>query len=304
MAIKGKSKARSRRTVTPGPKPVYVVPKKRLLARRGFQIGVLAVLLIGAAAGITYGLAHERTQQRAKELAQREQDTIGSYKTQITSALGTPGLGQANQTSGFDVIPSAIALLGQLDPSKAPPRDALKTAQDAEKATKTAAAAIDAIDTIKLLRDKGFDPTLVNVVQDSQTGMVNGLKLYEQIANAIALAVKANGTERKDLIKVATNLIPTAKGIFDSGYLDFTQAQIVAHVFAPPTQPGAPGVPGGIPGAGVPGAGIPGGTGIPGSGVPGGTGVPGTSGGTGGSGGGSGTGSGGGSGSSGNGSGG
>jgi uncharacterized membrane protein YgcG len=291
MAIKGKSKPRSRRAVTPGPKPVYVVPKKRLLARRGFQIGVLAVLVIGAAAGITYGLAHERSQQRVQELAQREQDTIGSYKTQIATVLGTSGLGQANQTNGFDVVPTAVSLLGQLDPSKAPPKGALTTAQDAESATKKAAAAIDAIDTTKLLGGKGFDATLVTTVQDSQTGMVNGLKLYEQIANTTALAIKASGSEQKDLVQVATNLIPTAKSLFDAGYQGYVEAQVSAGVYAPPTQPGVPGgIPGaGIPGAGVPGAGIPGGTGIPGAGIPGGTGIPpGTSGGTGGSGGGSG----------------
>ena len=34
MAIKGKSKGRSAKSVTPGPKPVYQPVKKRLLAKR------------------------------------------------------------------------------------------------------------------------------------------------------------------------------------------------------------------------------------------------------------------------------
>src|SRR5438477_10909758 len=102
MAIKGKTKARSRRSVTPGPKPVYVVPKKRLIARRGFQIGVLVVLVIAAGAGITYGLIHERQQQEARAISQRLTDAIGTFKQEVTSALSTT-VGQQNQTTGFDV---------------------------------------------------------------------------------------------------------------------------------------------------------------------------------------------------------
>src|SRR3954452_18295845 len=101
MAIKGKTKARRRRSVTPGPKPVYVVPKKRLLARRSVQFALLGFLAVAAIAGIAYGLIHEHDQQQATELEQRLSDTIGSYKDQISGAL-TSDVGQPNQTTGFD----------------------------------------------------------------------------------------------------------------------------------------------------------------------------------------------------------
>jgi hypothetical protein len=176
MAIKGKTKARSRRSVTPGPKPVYVVPKKRLLARRSVQFALLGLLVVVAVSGIAYGLIHEHDQQQAKELEQHLADTIGSYKEQVTAAL-TSDVGQPNQTSGFDVTPAAVALIEPLKSGKNVPPDAEKTASAAADSAKHAAAAIDAIDTTHLMGGKGFDATTVTTVQDSQTGMVNGLKL-------------------------------------------------------------------------------------------------------------------------------
>ena len=50
MAIKGKSKGRSAKAVTRGPKPVYQPVKKRLIAKREFWLVILSIL-IGAAAG-------------------------------------------------------------------------------------------------------------------------------------------------------------------------------------------------------------------------------------------------------------
>src|SRR5205085_5134070 len=178
-------------------------------------------------------------------------------------------------------------------------KDAVTTATTDAAAAKKAASAIDAIDTVKLLRDKGFDATLVTTVQSAQSQMVNGLKLYETIDDTLAKAAQATGSARSDLLGVASQLAPTAKGIFDEGYGDYVNAQIIGQVYSPPGQPGAPGVPGGIPG-GVP-SGIPGG--IPG-GVPPATGGTGSTGGGSTSGGGGGSGSGGGGGGSGGGSGG
>ena len=177
MAIKGKTKARSRRSVTPGPKPVYVVPKKRLLARRSVQFAILGLLVVAAIAGIAYGLMHEHDQQQAQELQQRLSDTIGSYKEQVTAAL-TSDVGQPNQTTGFDVTPAAVALIEPLKSGKGVPADAEKTASDAAQSAKHAASTVGAIDTTHLMGGKGFDATTVTTVQDSQTGMVNGLKLY------------------------------------------------------------------------------------------------------------------------------
>ena len=288
MAIKGKTKARSRRSVTPGPKPVYVVPKKRFLARRSVQFVILGLLVVGAIGGITYGLIHEHDQQQAQDLQQRLSDTIGSYKDQITAAL-TSDVGQPNQTTGFDVTPASVALIEPLKSGKGVPSDAEKTASAAAQSAKQAASTIDAIDTTHLMGGKGFDATTVTTVQDSQSGMVNGLKLYATLNDTLAKAAAASGAERAQLVAAADDLAPTAKSIFDDGYQSFIDAQIIGHVYQPQVPQGPGGIPGGIPpGAGippggVPGAGVPPGT-VPGAGVPPATG--GTGSGSGGSGGG------------------
>jgi uncharacterized membrane protein YgcG len=281
MAIKGKSKARSRRSVTPGPKPVYVVPKKRFLARRSVQFALLGLLVVGAIAGITYGLIHEHDQQQAQDLQQRLSDTIGSYKDQITAAL-TSDVGQPNQTTGFDVTPAAVALIEPLKSGKNVPADAEKTASAAAQSAKQAASTIDAIDTTHLMGGKGFDATTVTTVQDSQSGMVNGLKLYATLNDTLAKAASASGAERAQLVAVADNLAPTAKSIFDGGYQSFIDAQIIGHQYQPQVPQGPGGIPGGIPpGAGIPPGGVPPGAGVPPGGTVPGAGVPPATGGTG-----------------------
>jgi hypothetical protein len=267
MAIKGKTKARSRRTVTPGPKPAYVVRKKRFLARRGVRITLLVVLVVGAGAGITYGLVNERNQQREREADAQLRDTVTSYRDEVTPALTAPGVGLADPSGRFVIAPDAFAVLSDLSDGKEPAKDASSTLDDTGKAIADARKALAAIDTVELFRDKGLDPTVVSTAQSSQTQMVNGLTLYEEIVATIDMAVAADGSEREHLTDVAVNLTPTAKKIFDDGYADFQIVQQTAGIFVPPQSAG--GVPGGVPG-GLPGTtgGIPGTTG----GIPGGTG--------------------------------
>ena len=126
MAIKGKSKAKARRTVTSGPKPVYVVPKKPLFLRRGFQIGALVVIVLAAAGGILYGLHREHQNQAAAELKANEARYIGQFKTQVTSALS--GVGSPNQSTGFDVLPDLSTAIGGLKSGNTSANSAEQTA--------------------------------------------------------------------------------------------------------------------------------------------------------------------------------
>src|SRR6266508_1576118 len=91
MAIKGKSKPRSRRVVTPGPRPSYTPVQKPLLARRGFRIGVLVVVVAASVGGIWYGLARERTQAREQALAERERTAAIRFRGGVEGAMASSG---------------------------------------------------------------------------------------------------------------------------------------------------------------------------------------------------------------------
>jgi len=238
MAIKGKAKTRTRKAVTAGPKPVYVPVRKPLLARRGLWIAVLAVVAVGAAAGIWYGLSKERSQQRARDLARAERTAVSRYRAAIDVAL--TGVGQPIPPSGFQLVPDLQATIDGLEKGTAKGTDTGKTATDAAKAARSAYRAIDGVDVAALVRDKGFPFRLVNYLFNAKSKMVYGLKLYGQAALSIARAGEASGSEREDLLASAKGVIPIAQQVFSDGYSDYTEALIMTGLFTPTFQP--PGV--------------------------------------------------------------
>src|SRR6266540_182460 len=86
MAIKGKGKTR-RRTVTGGPKPVYVEPPRPLWRRRWFQLTTAAVVVVGVAVALTSSLLVKGANDRK----QKERNIVGQIPTSDLVA-GHPGL--------------------------------------------------------------------------------------------------------------------------------------------------------------------------------------------------------------------
>src|SRR4051794_13460560 len=82
MAIKGKGKTR-RRTVTGGPKPVYVEPPKPIWRRRWFQITAAAGVLVGLAVGLTSALLIKGANDRK----QKERDIVSGFSASVTQAI-------------------------------------------------------------------------------------------------------------------------------------------------------------------------------------------------------------------------
>src|SRR5213078_1212157 len=108
MAIKGKGKTK-RRGVGAAPKPVYVKPKKPILARRGFWFIVggiaLAAIVISVVSAI---LVHNGNKEKA---AKRVAETaiVRNFGTQLDNAL-TP-VGQGSSLTSFQALPDLSAAL-------------------------------------------------------------------------------------------------------------------------------------------------------------------------------------------------
>src|SRR5206468_4920993 len=81
--------------------------KRPLLARRGFQIGLLIVVIVGAGLGIWYGLAKEHSRNAAKELRASERTAMSKVQATVDGALSI--VGQANGAGSF----TAFATLHQ-----------------------------------------------------------------------------------------------------------------------------------------------------------------------------------------------
>ena len=112
MAIKGKSKGRSAKAVTPGPKPVYRPVKKRLLAKREFWLVILSILGVVVIGGLVAGFIAERNASAQDDLEQRMRATMSSFQGQIEPVLST--IGQANPPAGYTVFTDLQTAVGTL----------------------------------------------------------------------------------------------------------------------------------------------------------------------------------------------
>ena len=211
MAIKGKGKSR-RRGVSAAPKPVYVQPKRPLLGRKGLWIGVGAVILVAAIAGVTAGMVvqHHNNQVKAKHRA--ETAIVRTFGTQIDTAIAQIGTG--SQTS-FQAFPSLSTDVGNLTSGKLKGKAAITEAGQVASKAAAALASLQKINGASLVAAYATDlQPLVN----GQTEMEQALQLYEQVGASMDLAAGATGRQRTDLIAQTDKLQSLASQIFNSGY--------------------------------------------------------------------------------------
>ena len=239
MAIKGKSKPRSRRVVTPGPRPSYTPVKKPLLARRGFRIGVLVVVVAASVGGIWYGLARERTQAREQALAERERTAAIAFQGKVQGAIAP--VGQPAPPDGFNAFPALTADLDGLAEGTVEPTAAEADAEAARTAAKGAREAMNRIDVLSITANKGFDAAFVNYFFNAEEKMEDALKLYEHAAILVQRAAAATGDQRTRSLDSAKGILGVAAELMNSGYSDFIQVQQEAGIF----QPSFPSVPAG-----------------------------------------------------------
>ncbi len=258
MAIKGKSKSKAKKAVTRGPKPAYVPVKKPFLARRGVQLGILAVLLAAVAGGLWYGFAKQATRNREKDraakaaaLQAREASAVGQLVAAIDGALG-PDVGtKLRPGNRFGAFPGLKTSIDDMTSGKGKAADAATAADAVVAAAPTAYKAIEAIDVATLLGGKGFSADLVISAFDAQTKIGTGLHLYEDAANLLLLALSASGDQQTKLLEQSSKVLESATSILDSGYTDYINAQAGAGIFSPMQPPGGTGFPGGaVPGSG------------------------------------------------------
>ncbi len=232
MAIKGKSKSRSRRAVTPGPRPAYVPVRKAWYARREVQVGVGILVLVAAVAGIWYGIAHSRTQARQREQDRLMRTAATTYKVQMDQALA--GVGQALPPSGFQVLPILSTDLQGLRKGTVSAKAAGKDARTAATAAAAAARAVDAIDASGLVGGKGItDETFVLYVVNSKARIGDALKLLEDVAHLLGDATRVTGPQRTELLDRATSVLGVADSSFSDGYNDYVNAQGIAKIYQP-----------------------------------------------------------------------
>lgn len=239
MAIKGKNRSRSARSVARGPKPAYVPVKRPLLRRRGVWIGAAVVLGIAAVVGLVYGFMKEREAQRASEERQAMAGAMRQYSGSLDGVLAS--VGQPEPPTGFRAFPDLAGAIEGLR-GDANPRDAASTAEGVADGAATSLEAVDAIDAIELVGNKGFEADFVLHVLNSRQDVASALRLYRESALLVQLAAETPGAERADLLERAAGVLEVADATLARGYASYIEAQERAGTFRPPV-PSAPGLP-------------------------------------------------------------
>lgn len=243
MAIKGKSKGRTGRSVTPGPKPVYTPVKKPLLAKRGFWITIGSILGVALLAGLVVGWLIERDSNADAELQERMQTTVNQYQGALAPILAI--LGQPVPPASFSGLPEFTQALTDLENETGDePVDARglhDTVDNTLQSVRNAEQALEELDASELVSGKGFSQEFVLYVIGSRADIARAVSLYEQAALLLRMAADAEGPERAELVARARGVADAAADLLSSGYADFVQAQTEAGLFDPSTlQPPGP----------------------------------------------------------------
>ena len=232
MTIKGKSKPKGGgKAVTRGPKPAYVPVHKPLLQRRSFWYAVLGLVVVASITGIWYGLAKQRTADRAEQLAAAKEAAATAYQQEVEPVLAP--IGQPVPPSGFDVLPELTTQLTAFIDGTIEPAALDETASAVATAAKRAAADLEAIDAVGIVGGKGLDETFVLYVLNSQDRMARAIRLYEQAALLAQDAAAADGDTATDLAGRAKDVTDIAATEFALGYQDYTEARFRAGIFQP-----------------------------------------------------------------------
>jgi hypothetical protein len=243
MAIKGKSKGRSARSVTRGPKPVYTPVKKPLLARREFWLVVAGILGVVIVAGLVVGFIAQRNASAQDDLEARMRSTMGQYQGDVESILSQ--IGQANPPSGYavftDFTKAVTDLQNDTPDAQTDPATLTQTADDTVDKAKGALQALQEIDQDALIQDKDFTREFVLYIINSKGNFVRSMQLYREAGELLSLAAGAEGSQRDELVARAAAITSIANEIFGRAYADYVEAQSLAGTFAPPAPvPGLP----------------------------------------------------------------
>jgi hypothetical protein len=235
VAIKGKSRSRGTRTVARGPKPAYVPVRTPLLRRRGLWISVATVAVCALVVALGIGLVQQREDARERDRIDSMARAVDQYRGQIDPVLAT--VGQPQPPAGFDAFPdlgTTLPVISANDADEAALDQAETVAKDTSSSARSAARLIEDVPVADFIRDRGFEREFVVYMLDSQSELARAMKLYEQAARLVIMAIEFDDpTERQDLLQSADDLFAVAEDTFARAYADYIEAQAKAEVFEP-----------------------------------------------------------------------
>jgi hypothetical protein len=222
MAIKGKTKGRSRRVVAAPPKPTVYVRKKPLFVRRWF-LALIGALAVG---GILFGVFTSMASSNREKLHDRTGAAVNQFATTVEALFPPPPGSQPLPPTGYSIYPS---LVGDLDKVANGTKD-FDGAEQGKALVTSAKTSGDAIAKVNVpnlvpieanvsegpgLRGKGATRL---VLIESKFLLEQSFRVFEQIGGLMTRAANLEGKDRQAVVDEAKDLAATAQRMFQRGY--------------------------------------------------------------------------------------
>jgi hypothetical protein len=238
MAIKGKSKTRTRKMVAAPPRPQLVTRKKPILLRATTWIvlGVIVLVAVGWVGWVWWEhkqAANLKTQE-ATAIADLAQRVAGQLPTDQTTPQGT------TQT---EVFPSIGQTIDQIDKNQVTADKAKTSSQAIIDQADKAAAGIQRIAVGSLVQEKftvGLTPELTapgmtsSIVNEAQDQMVKAFDLYASVGQLMKTAASMpQGPARTTVLHQASSEAAVAADLWSRGYNTLVQLQTQLDLIQP-----------------------------------------------------------------------
>ena len=242
MAIKGKTKSRSRRVVAVPPRPPVYVRKPAFWQKRVFWVGVAVVAVLAVLTGVLLSV----NSSREKDLKAKTSAAVNSFKAQLEGKLPPPPDSQPAPPTGYTLYPTLAANLDKLAAGRL--KDAEKNGASLVGSAKASGEAIRDLDVRKLIPEeatygevksvRGLGATRL-VLNESKSLVAQSFRIYESIGELIkTAAVMTDEGQVKAIVEQAKKLEQQASALFHDGYQKIINLQgqlgtIQTNPFAP-----------------------------------------------------------------------
>src|ERR1051326_4435366 len=223
MAIKGKTKSRSRRVVAVPPRPPVYVRKPPLWRRPVVWI----VVVVLAAGGATFGILNALSHKHERELKATTLSSVNSFQTALDSKFPPSPDSRPSQPTGWIVYPTLATDLADVESGKLKAKDGESKGKSLASSAKASGDAIQAINVTKLIpEDAPYGPVAsvhgVGATRLEITAAVNlithAFRIYQFIGTLMQQAALATDKDdRSALVADAKDLVTQAQGLFNEG---------------------------------------------------------------------------------------
>jgi hypothetical protein len=235
MAIKGKTKTRSKRPQARAPRREPVPIPQPVYARRWVQVTAAFLLGIGVllfAAWVRGNLRADRASDRAAQELATQRQVVQGWKGVVEGQIGTVGQIQTGTPEPPIVASAVTSALSTLAQGKDTGVKA-ETLRQARTALKKAADQIEGYALSEAVAGKGFGGGPAEFLLTSQTDLASALHVYEDAARLAMLALGAESDARKDLASAAQDVASRAAGLLQTGWNQYQNALGSVQLLSP-----------------------------------------------------------------------